>query len=307
MKISVIGAGNVGASTAKCLAVYELASQVVLFDVVDGQPQGKALDMAQSLAAIGNDTVVTGTCDYADTADSDIVIITAGVPRKPGMTREDLLNTNAKIVGEIAERSAAVSPDAIFIVVTNPLDVMTQLVWKRTGFPKERVVGMAGALDNARFRYFLAKRFGVTVSDVHSMVLGSHGDTMVPVLSATTISGAPILSMLEEEELAQLVARARDGGAEIVKLLKTGSAYYAPAEAIAHMVAAIVKDKHETIACSALCEGEYSIKGLFVGVPTRLHRGGIEKIVEIPLHGSELKALLQSAAVVKENCQVLGL
>jgi malate dehydrogenase len=307
MKITIIGAGNVGASTAKCLAVYELASHIVMFDVVEGQPQGKALDMAQSLAAIGNDTVVTGTNDYADTADSDMVIITAGLPRKPGMTREDLLNINGKIVGEIAEKSVKASPNAIYIVVTNPLDVMTQLVWKRTGLPRSRVIGMAGALDNARFRYFLAKRFGVTVSDVHSMVLGSHGDTMVPVLSATTISGAPILSMLEESELAGLVARARDGGAEIVKLLKTGSAYYAPAEAIARMVSAIVKDKHETIACSALCEGEFSIKGTFVGVPVRLCRAGIEKIVEIPLHGSELKALLQSAAVVAEHCAILGL
>jgi malate dehydrogenase len=307
MKITIIGAGNVGASAAKCIAIYQLASQIVMFDVIEGQPQGKALDMAQSLAAIGNDTVVTGTNDYADTANSDIVIITAGVPRKPGMTREDLLNINAKIVGEIAEKSVAVSPDAIFIAVTNPLDVMTQLVWKRTGLPRNKVVGMAGALDNARFRYFLAKRFGVTVSDVHSMVLGSHGDTMVPVLSATTISGAPILSMLEEPELNELVAKARDGGAEIVKLLKTGSAYYAPAEAVTMMVSAIVKDKHETIACSAMCDGEYSIKGCFVGVPVRLCRAGIEKIVEIPLHGSELKALLQSAAVVKENCAVLGI
>ena len=307
MKITIIGAGNVGASTAKCLAIYELASQIVLFDVAEGLPQGKALDLSQSLAAIGNDTVVSGTNNYADTASSDIVIITAGVPRKPGMTREDLLNINAKIVGEIAEQSVKVSPNAIFLVVTNPLDVMTQLVWKRTGLPKSRVVGMAGALDNARFRYFLAERLGVAVSDVNSLILGSHGDTMVPVLSATTISGAPVRSMLKPEELSAIVERARDGGAEIVKLIKTGSAYYAPAEAIAKMVAAINKDKNETIACSALCEGEYGINGTFVGVPVRLARAGVMKIVEIPLDEGELAALRNSVKVINENCRLLGI
>jgi malate dehydrogenase len=307
MKITIIGAGNVGASAAKCLAVYELASEIVLYDIVEGVPQGKALDMAQSLAAVGNDTKVTGTNGYAETANSDIVVITAGVPRKPGMSREDLLNINSKIVGDIAIESLKVSPNAIFICVTNPLDVMTQLVWKKTGLPKNRVVGMAGALDNARFRYFLADRLGVAISDVSSTVLGSHGDTMVPILSATTISGVPVRQMITQWDLEQIVARAKDGGGEIVRLLKTGSAYYAPAEAVACMVMAIVKDKNQTIPCSALCEGEYGIKGTYIGVPCRLTRNGVEKIVELPLEADELAALQKSAEVVKENTTFLGI
>lgn len=307
MKITIIGAGNVGASAAKCLAVYELASEIVLYDIVEGVPQGKALDMAQSLAAVGNDTKVVGTNGYAETANSDIVIITAGVPRKPGMSREDLLNINSKIVGDIALESLKVSPKAIFICVTNPLDVMTQLVWKKTGLPKNRVVGMAGALDNARFRYFLADRLGVAISDVSSTVLGSHGDTMVPILSATTISGVPVRQMITQWDLEKIVARAKDGGGEIVRLLKTGSAYYAPAEAVACMVMAIVKDKNQTIPCSALCEGEYGIKGTYIGVPCRLTRNGVEKIVELPLEADELAALQKSAEVVKENTTFLGI
>ncbi|HNY16544.1 MAG TPA: malate dehydrogenase [Treponemataceae bacterium] len=307
MKITIIGAGNVGASAAKCLAVYELASEIVLYDIVEGVPQGKALDMAQSLAAVGNDTKVVGTNGYAETANSDIVIITAGVPRKPGMSREDLLNINSKIVGDIAIESLKVSPKAIFICVTNPLDVMTQLVWKKTGLPKNRVVGMAGALDNARFRYFLADRLGVAISDVSSTVLGSHGDTMVPILSATTISGVPVRQMITQWDLEKIVARAKDGGGEIVRLLKTGSAYYAPAEAVACMVMAIVKDKNQTIPCSALCEGEYGIKGTYIGVPCRLTRNGVEKIVELPLEADELAALQKSAEVVKENTTFLGI
>lgn len=307
MKITIIGAGNVGASAAKCLAVYELASEIVLYDIVEGVPQGKALDMAQSLAAVGNDTKVTGTNGYAETANSDIVVITAGVPRKPGMSREDLLNINSKIVGDIALESLKVSPKAIFICVTNPLDVMTQLVWKKTGLPKNRVVGMAGALDNARFRYFLADRLGVAISDVSSTVLGSHGDTMVPILSATTISGVPVRQMITQWDLEKIVARAKDGGGEIVRLLKTGSAYYAPAEAVACMVMAIVKDKNQTIPCSALCEGEYGIKGTYIGVPCRLTRNGVEKIVELPLEADELAALQKSAEVVKENTTFLGI
>ena len=307
MKITIIGAGNVGASAAKCLAVYELASEIVLYDIVEGVPQGKALDMAQSLAAVGNDTKVVGTNGYAETANSDIIVITAGVPRKPGMTREDLLNINSKIVGDIAVESLKVSPNAIFIVVTNPLDVMTQLVFKKTGLPKNRVVGMAGALDNARFRYFLADRLGVAISDVNSTVLGSHGDTMVPILSATTISGVPVRSMITQWDLDQIVARAKDGGGEIVRLLKAGSAYYAPAEGIASMVMAIVKDKNQTIPCSAYCDGEYGIKGTYIGVPCRLTRNGVEKIVELPLEEAELEALKKSAEVVKENNQYLGI
>ncbi len=307
MKITIIGAGNVGASAAKCLAVYELASEIVLYDIVEGVPQGKALDMAQSLAAVGNDTKVIGTNGYAETANSDIIVITAGVPRKPGMTREDLLNINSKIVGDIAVESLKVSPNALYIVVTNPLDVMTQLVFKKTGLPKNRVVGMAGALDNARFRYFLSERLGVAVSDVCSTVLGSHGDTMVPVLSATTISGVPVRSMVTQWDLDQIVARAKDGGGEIVRLLKAGSAYYAPAEGIASMVMAIVKDKNQTIPCSAYCDGEYGIKGTYIGVPCRLTRNGVEKIVELPLEPAELEALRKSADVVKENNQFLGI
>ncbi len=307
MKITIIGAGNVGASAAKCLAVYELASEIVHYDIVEGVPQGKALDMAQSLAAVGNDTKVVGTNGYAETANSDIIVITAGGPRKPGMTREDLLNINSKIVGDIAVESLKVSPNAIFIVVTNPLDVMTQLVFKKTGLPKNRVVGMAGALDNARFRYFLADRLGVAISDVNSTVLGSHGDTMVPILSATTISGVPVRSMITQWDLDQIVARAKDGGGEIVRLLKAGSAYYAPAEGIASMVMAIVKDKNQTIPCSAYCDGEYGIKGTYIGVPCRLTRNGVEKIVELPLEDAELEALRKSADVVKENNQFLGI
>jgi malate dehydrogenase len=307
MKITIIGAGNVGASAAKCLAVYELASEIVLYDIVEGVPQGKALDMAQSLAAVGNDTKVIGSNNYAETANSDIVVITAGVPRKPGMTREDLLNINSKIVGDIAAESLKVSPNAIFICVTNPLDVMTQLVFKKTGLPKNRVVGMAGALDNARFRYFLAERLGVAVSDVSSTVLGSHGDTMVPILSATTISGVPVRQMVTQWDLEQIVARAKDGGGEIVRLLKTGSAYYAPAEAVANMVSAIVKNKNQTIPCSAYCDGEYGIKGTYIGVPCRLTRNGVEKIVELPLEPAELEALRKSAEVVKENNEYLGI
>jgi len=280
MKITIIGAGNVGASTAKCLAVYELASEIVLYDIVEGIPQGKALDMAESLAAVGNDTKVIGTNGYAETANSDIVIITAGVPRKPGMTREDLLNINSKIVGDIAVESLKVSPNAIFICVTNPLDVMTQLVWKKTGLPKNRVVGMAGALDNARFRYFLAERLGVAVSDVSSTVLGSHGDTMVPILSATTISGVPVRQMVTQWDLEQIVARAKDGGGEIVKLLKTGSAYYARPKPSPAWSSPSSRTRTRPSPCSALCEGEYGIKGTYVGVPCRLTRRGVEKIVE---------------------------
>lgn len=307
MKISIFGAGNVGASAAKCLAVYQLASSIVLFDIIEGAPQGKALDMSQSLAAVGNDTKVTGTNRYEDTADSDIVVITAGVARKPGMTREDLLNINSKVIGGIAEESLKGSPNAIFITVTNPLDVMTQLAWKKTGLPKNRVIGMAGALDNARFRYFIAERLGVAVSDVNSTVLGSHGDTMVPVLSTTTVSGVPIRRMIDQIELNRIVERAKNGGGEIVNLLKTGSAYYAPAEAIASMVMAIVNDKNQTIPCSALCEGEYGIHGTYIGVPCRLTRKGVEKIVELPLDKEELEALRKSAEAVKENNVYLGI
>jgi malate dehydrogenase len=307
MKITIIGAGNVGANTAKCIAEQELASQVVLLDIVEGVPQGKALDMAQSLAIIGNDTHVIGTNNYSDTVDSDIVIITAGVARKPGMTRDDLFNINAKIVGDCAENCVQVSPNAIYIVVTNPLDAITHLVWKRTKLPKNRVFGMAGDLDNARFRYFLAKEAGVAVSDVSTLVLGSHGDSMVPIISATTISGMPVRAMIDPQRLESIVARVRDGGGEIVRLLKNGSAFYAPAEATARMVSAITKNKNLTVNCSALCEGEYGINGVFIGVPVRLIRSGISKIMEFPLEKVELDALRHSAAVANENLTALGL
>jgi malate dehydrogenase len=307
MKITVVGAGNVGATTVKCLADYDIASEIVMIDIVEGIPQGKALDIAQSLALKNIDTIITGTNSYADTKNSDIVIITAGVPRKPNMTREDLLNINAKIAGTITEEAIKASPDAIFIVVTNPLDVMTQLVFKKSGLPKHRVIGMAGALDNARFKRFLARELNVAMEDISSLVLGSHGDTMVPAISATTIRNTPLTKLISQEKINEIAQRARDGGAEIVKLLKTGSAYYAPAESVAHIVNAIVKNKDIMIACSAYCEGEYGISGVFCGVPVKINRKGISGIVEIPLSEDELKGLRHSAEVVKENCQILNI
>jgi malate dehydrogenase len=307
MKITVVGAGNVGATTVKCLADHDIANEIVMIDIVEGVPQGKALDIAQSLALRNVDTKVIGTNDYADTKDSDIVVITAGVPRKPNMTREDLLNINAKIAENIASEAAKASPNAIFIVVTNPLDVMTQLVFKKSGLPKNRVIGMAGALDNARFKYFLAQELGASMADVSSLVLGSHGDTMVPVLSATMVRNTPLSKLVSPDKLAELAKRARDGGAEIVKLLKTGSAYYAPAESVAHIVRAIVLDKNELIACSAYCEGEYGINGVFCGVPAVINRKGIARIVQVPLDDEELRGLKHSADVVKENCKILNI
>lgn len=307
MKITVVGAGNVGATTVKCLADSDIASEIVMIDIVEGIPQGKALDIAQSLALKNIDTKVTGTNDYADTKNSDIVVITAGVPRKPHMTREDLLNINADIAGKITAEAIKVSPNAIFIVVTNPLDVMTQLVFKKSGLPKNRVIGMAGALDNARFKTFLAQELNVSMKDVSSLVLGSHGDTMVPVISASTAKNTPLEKLIPADRLAAIAQRAKDGGAEIIKHLKTGSAYYAPAESVAYMVKAIVKDKNEMIPCSAYCEGEYGISGVFCGVPVKLNKSGISEIVELTLSENELKELRRSADVVKENCAILSI
>lgn len=307
MKITVVGAGNVGATTVKCLADKDFANEIVMVDIVPGVPQGKALDISQGLALKGIDTCVVGTNNYEDTRDSDIVVVTAGLPRKPDMTREDLLNANAKILNDIAKQIAATSPEAILIVVTNPLDVMTNLAYQVTGFPKNRVIGMAGVLDCSRFKYFIAKELGVSMDDVYTSMLGNHGDTMVPLLSCTTVHGVPIRHLLAKEELDKLVTRARNGGGEIVNLLRTGSAYYAPAESITRMVEAIIKDKGEVLPCAAYCEGEFGISGTCCGVPVRLGRKGVLGIVEMPLSEDELAQLHNAAKVVKENTALMKL
>ena len=300
-KISIIGAGNVGATCAHWCAAAELGD-VVLLDIpaVDGMPQGKSLDLAEAAPIDGFDVRIIGTTDYADTASSDVVVITAGIPRKPGMSRDDLLATNAGIVGEVAARIAETSPDAILIIVSNPLDAMVQRALQVTGFPPARVMGQAGVLDTARFRAFLAMELGVSVRDVQAMLLGGHGDTMVPLVSCATVGGIPVTNFITPERLAEIVQRTRDGGAEIVKLLKTGSAYYAPSCAAAQMVEAIVRDQKRLIPVAAYCDSEYGVGGYYVGVPVILGAGGVEKILEIPLTDSERAALDHSVDAVKQ-------
>ncbi len=300
-KITVVGAGNVGATCAHWCASMELGD-IILLDIpaVGDMPKGKALDLMQSSPIMGFDSRITGTSDYAEAAGSDVVVITAGIARKPGMSRDDLLSTNAKIVTAVSEEVKKHCPDAVVIVVSNPLDAMVQQCQKVTGFPSHRVMGQAGVLDTARFRTFIAIELGVSVEDVSAMLLGGHGDTMVPVPSCTSVGGIPIRQLMDEATLNKLVDRARSGGAEIVGLLKTGSAYYAPAAATAQMVEAIVRDKKRLVPVAALCQKEYSVGGYYVGVPVILGSKGIEKIIELQLTETEQKAFDYSVNAVKE-------
>ncbi|HEY4955902.1 MAG TPA: malate dehydrogenase [Gemmatimonadaceae bacterium] len=299
-KITVVGAGNVGATTAQRLAEKELARRVVLVDIMEGIPQGKGLDQWESAPIEGFDSRVIGTNTYEETAGSDIVIITAGIARKPGMSRDDLLNTNAGIVKQVSENVRDTSPDAIIIMVSNPLDVMSYVAKQVTGFPRERVLGMAGVLDTARYRSFIAEALDVSVRDIQAMVLGGHGDTMVPLISYTSVSGIPVTQLMSAEKLQAIVDRTRNGGAEIVKLLKTGSAYYAPSSAAVQMCEAIVRDQKRILPCAAWLEGEYGMNGLFLGVPCKLGRGGLERILEVELTAGEREALARSADAVRE-------
>ncbi|MCX5766481.1 MAG: malate dehydrogenase [Gemmatimonadetes bacterium] len=306
-KITVVGAGNVGATAAQRIAEKELARTVVLVDIAEGIPQGKGLDQWESAPIEGFDTRVIGTNGYDETAGSDIVVITAGIARKPGMSRDDLLNTNAGIVKSVSEQVAKTSPNAILIIVSNPLDVMCYVAKSVSGFPRERVIGMAGVLDSARYRSFLAEALNISVHDIQAMVLGGHGDTMVPLISYTTVSGIPILQLMKKEQLDPIVDRARNGGAEIVKFLKTGSAYYAPSSGAVQMVEAIVKDQKRILPCSAWLQGEYGMKDVFLGVPVKLGRKGIEQILEIELTADEKAALAKSADAVREPMSVVKL
>jgi malate dehydrogenase len=306
-KITVVGAGNVGATTAQRLAEKELARQVVLVDVIEGVPQGKGLDIWESAPIEGFDTRLIGTNDYAASEGSDIVVITAGIARKPGMSRDDLLNTNAGIVKQVSEHVKRSSPNAILIVVSNPLDVMSWVAMKTTGFPRERVIGMAGVLDTARYRSFIAEALGVSVRDIQAMVLGGHGDTMVPLLSYTSVSGIPVTQLLDKAKLDAIVERTRTGGAEIVKYLKTGSAYYAPSAAAVQMCEAIAFDQKRILPCAAWLTGEYGQSGIFLGVPCKLGRAGLEQILEVSLTDDERAALVKSAVAVREPMSAVTL
>jgi malate dehydrogenase len=303
-KVSIVGSGNVGATAAHWIAAKELAD-VVLIDIIEGVPQGKGLDLLEAMPIEKRDSHVIGTNDYADTANSDIVVITAGIPRKPGMSRDDLLNTNHKIMKDVVSKAVQYSPNCILIIVSNPLDAMAQAAYKMSGFPRERVIGMAGVLDSARFRAFIAEELKVSVENVTAFVLGGHGDTMVPLPRYSTVAGIPITELIPAARLEQLVQRTRDGGAEIVKYLKTGSAYYAPSAAVAEMAEAILKDKKKILPCAAYLEGEYGIKGLYVGVPVKLGSKGIEQIIQIKLTPEEQAALNKSAEAVKELVGVI--
>ena len=304
-KITVVGAGNVGATVAQRLFERGYAD-IVLVDIVEGLPQGKALDMLESGPVLGTDSTITGTNSYADTANSDVAIITAGIARKPGMSRDDLLFTNMDIVGGVAEQIAKYSPNCILIVVSNPLDAMAQQALDVTKFPRERVIGMAGILDTARFRTFLATEVNASVEDVQAYVLGGHGDTMVPLVQSTNVAGIPISQLLSKEVLAPIVQRARDGGAEIVGLLKTGSAFYAPSAAVAQMVDAIILDKKRILPCAAYLKGEYGIDGLYIGVPVKLGANGIEEVIEVELSEEERANLDKSAAAVTELLEAMN-
>lgn len=299
-KITIVGAGNVGATTAHWCAAAELGD-IVLLDIpqTEGMPAGKALDLMQASPVFGFDANVVGTTDYADTTGSDVVVITAGIPRKPGMSRDDLLSTNAKIMGAVSEQIRQSSPDAIVIVVSNPLDAMVQRALQVTGFAPERVIGQAGVLDTARFRAFLAMELNVSVEDISAMLLGGHGDTMVPLASCSSVGGIPVTQLIAAERLDEIVQRTRAGGAEIVGLLKTGSAYYAPAAASAQMVEAIVRDKKRLIPCAAYCDQEYGVGGYYVGVPVVLGTGGVERIIELELNAEEQAAFQKSVDAVK--------
>lgn len=304
-KVTIVGAGNVGATAAHWIASKELAD-VVLIDVVEGTPQGKGLDLLEAMPIEKRDSHILGTNDYADTANSDIVVITAGIPRKPGMSRDDLLATNYKIMSDVVSKVIAHSPNCIIIVVSNPLDAMAQAAFRQSKFPRHRVIGMAGVLDSARFRTFIAEELKVSVENVTAFVLGGHGDTMVPLPRYSTVAGIPITELIAKDRLDSLVQRTRDGGAEIVKHLKTGSAFYAPSAAAVEMVEAILKDKKKILPCAVYLEGEYGIQGFFVGVPCKLGKGGLEQIIEIKLTAEEEAALKKSAESVKELCAVIG-
>jgi malate dehydrogenase len=305
-KITVVGAGNVGATTAQRLAERDYAD-VVLVDIVEGLPQGKALDLNQAGPVVGYEPTVTGTNGYEETAGSEICVITSGRARTPGMSRDDLLRTNQEIVADVTRNLAEHSPQTVIIVVTNPLDAMCQVAYSVAGFPRERVIGMAGVLDTARFRTFLAWQLGVSVRDVTGFVLGGHGDLMVPVASYTNVAGIPVSNLIEAARLAEIVQRTRDGGAEVVKLLKSGSAYYAPSAAVCEMVDSIVHDQKRMLPCAAYLEGEYGLKGLYMGVPCRLGAGGLEEVVEITLSADERGQLEHSAEAVRELIGVMGL
>ena len=304
-KITVVGAGNVGATTAQRLAERDYAD-IVLVDIVEGMPQGKCLDLNEAGPVVGYEANLTGTNGYEETSGSDIVVITSGFPRQPGMSRDDLLAKNKEIVGGVAKQVAERSPDAIVIVVTNPLDAMCHVALDVTQFPRQRVIGMAGVLDSARFRTFLAWELGVSVRDVTGFVLGGHGDTMVPVVSYSNVAGVPIRQKISDGRIEEIVQRTRDGGAEVVKLLQKGSAFYAPAAAVAEMCDSIVHDQKRVLPCAALCQGEFGIDGLFVGVPVRLGKEGVEEIIEIDLDDDEKQQLEKSAAAVKELVEAMA-
>ncbi len=305
-KITVAGAGNVGATTAQRLAERDYAD-IVLVDIVEGLPQGKALDILEAGPVYGYDSNVTGTNGYEETEGSSIAVITSGIARKPGMSRDDLLNTNSGIVRQVTESLAKSSPECIIIVVSNPLDAMAHVAFSASGFPRERVIGMAGVLDTARFRTFIAQELNVAVSDIDAYVLGGHGDTMVPLVGYTTVAGVPVSKLVKPDRLAEIVQRARDGGAEIVGLLKTGSAYYAPSASVVKMVDAIMLDRHSVMPCAAHLEGEYGVNGLFVGVPCKLGEAGLEEIIEIDLSDVERAGLQKSIDSVQELVDILKL
>lgn len=304
-KITVVGAGHVGATAAQRLAEAELARELVLVDIKEGLPQGKALDQWESAPIEGFDTRLVGSQDYEATAGSGIYVVTAGFPRKPGMSRDDLVNKNAGVVTDISEEIARHSPNAVVVMVTNPLDVMSHVAREVTGFPRERVVGMAGVLDTARFRSFIALELDVSVEDVQALVLGGHGDSMVPLASSVSVGGIPLGELLDEATIEALVERTRKAGGEIVGLLKEGSAYYAPSAAVAQMCESIVRDKKRVLPCAAWLEGEYGLEGLFLGVPCKLGRGGVEEVFEVSLTDEESRALEASAADVRETMQLL--
>lgn len=303
-KVSVIGAGNVGATIGLMLAQKELAD-VVLLDVVEGIPQGKALDMMEAAPLQGYNSAITGTQDYKDTADSDIVVVTAGLARKPGMSREDLMAKNKEIVESVIKKVSEQSPDSMIILVTNPLDIMTYLSYKVSGFKPQRVMGQAGVLDSSRFRCFIAMELGISVEDVSAMVLGGHGDSMVPLPRYTTVSGITVTELLSEDSIERIVQRTRKAGGEIVAHLKTGSAYYSPAAATVEMVEAILKDKKRVMPVSAYLAGEYGLEDIYIGVPVILGKGGVEKVIQLKLSDDELAALRKSAAIYKEKIQSL--
>jgi len=303
-KISVIGAGMTGSTTAHWLAEREIAD-IVLVDIMEGMPQGKALDMTEAMPIIGKDVSILGTNDYADTKDSDIIVITAGLPRRPGMSREDLLVKNANIVGSVAEETIKYSPNAIYLILTNPLDTMTYMTMKKTGLPASKVIGQAGVLDSARMSAFIAMETGVSVTNINCYVLGGHGDSMVPLTRHSNIAGVPLEKYMDADKLAAIVQRTRKGGGEIVGLLKTGSAFYAPSAAIAQMAEAILKDKKQILPCAAYLNGEYGQEGIFFGVPVMLGKDGIEKIIEYELNDDEKTALQASADAVHASVETL--